>query len=135
MKVSPQQLLPSQGFLKPNTVAFILDCIRNGELDQLPPTPIVRRGLGDDLIAIDGHNLIAVMLHQDEDIEVHLAESADDGLPPTSGANIQRNKDLKDKFESALAERERLQAEEVDTFQDLMNRYSDLFKDQGNALQ
>jgi hypothetical protein len=128
MKVSPQQLVPSQDFLKPRTVGFIFECIQNEKLDQLPPDPIVRKGENGELIAIDGHNLIAVKLYRGEDIEVHLAASEDDGLPPTTEANIQRNTDLKEKFEFAVAERTRLHAEGIDTFQDLIDHYPDLFQ-------
>ncbi len=73
MKVSPKTILPSQNFLKPKTVAFIFDCLRDGNFDDLPPTPIVRKDDNGNLIAIDGHNLIAVRLYRHEDIEVHLA--------------------------------------------------------------
>ena len=98
MKVSPDTLLPSQDFLKPQTIRFIVDCIQKGKTEELPPAPIVRKDDKGNLIAIDGHNLIAVKLHRHEDVEIHLANSAEDGLPPTSEANIQRNNDLR--FES-----------------------------------
>jgi hypothetical protein len=129
MKVSPEQLVPSQDFLKPHTVAFILECIRKGNFDQLPPTPIIREGENGELIAIDGHNLIAVKLHRNEQIEVHLAKSRDDSLPANTEANIQRNNDLRGKFDFVLTERVRLHNAGVDTFQDLIGRYKDLFQD------
>lgn len=129
MKVSPDQILPSQDFLKPQTVGFILECIKNGEVEKLPPDPIVRKDDDGNLVAIDGHNLIAVMLHKEQDIEVHLAKSANDGLPATTEANIQRNQDLKEKFAFAINERVRLYNEGIVNFQDLIDRYADLFKD------
>ena len=127
MKVSPGQILPSQDFLKPRTVGFILECFATGKLDNLPPAPIVRKDSKGRLIAIDGHNLIAVKLKRNETIEVHLATSPDDGLEPTSEANIQRNKDLKEKYDSVIAEYERLQKDGINTFDDLVNRYPELF--------
>lgn len=128
MIISPNKLLPSQDFLKPHTVAFIFDCLQKNAIDLLPPDPIVRQGENGEFIAIDGHNLIAVRLHRGENIEVHVATSADDGLPDTSEANVQRNMDLKEKFEFVLEERARLQREGINNFQDLINRYTDLFQ-------
>jgi hypothetical protein len=128
MKISPKQLAPSQDFLKPRTVAFIFECIQNDKLDQLPPAPIVRQGTDGTLIAIDGHNLIAVKLYRNEEIEVHLATSPDDGLPSTTEANRQRDEDLKEKFDLVLAERERLQLSGINTFNDLIDKYKDLFQ-------
>jgi hypothetical protein len=127
MKVSPELILPSQDFLKPRTVTFILECFVKGQLDELPPHPIVRKDDAGNLIAIDGHNLIAVKLKRGEDIEVHLATSPDDGLEPTSEANIQRNKDLKEKYESVIAEAKALQAKGIHSFNDLIGRYPELF--------
>lgn len=127
MRVPAEQLLPSQDFLKPTTVGFILDCFRKGTLDQLPPAPIVRKDENGRLIAIDGHNLIAVKLYRGEDVEVHLATSPDDGLPATSNANIQRNADLKNKYDSVLAERVMVQKKGIRTFRDLLSLYPSLF--------
>ncbi len=128
MKVSPQNILPTQNFLKPQTLTFILDCIRRGNLDELPPNPIVREDDEGSLVAIDGHNLIAVKLSRNEDVDVHLAKSADDGLPAISDANIQRNEDLKNKFDSVLEDRKRLEAEGVMSFDDLIAKYPDILR-------
>lgn len=128
MKVSSEQLHPSQDFLKPGTVKFILECIENGDFERLPPDPIVRMGKNGELVAIDGHNLIAVRLHRGEEIEVHLAKSPEDGLPATSEANIQRNADLSEKFDFALAERTRLRKQGLNSFLDLIRKYPDLFE-------
>ena len=128
MEVSPKTILPSQDFLKPKTVAFIFNCIRVGKYDELPPAPIVRSDNKGNLIAIDGHNLIAVKLYRHEQIVVHLASNADDGLPPTSDANIQRNRDLHEKFDIVVEEYAKLQADGISNFEDLITRYSELFQ-------
>lgn len=128
MRVSPDEILPSQDFLKPDTVKYIFACIKSGELEKLPPSPIVRKDESGNLIAIDGHNLIAVKLSLGQDIDVHLASSADDGLPADSEANIQRNKDLKEKFESVITVNQQLRETGILTFNDLLDRYKDLFQ-------
>ncbi len=128
MKVSPETILPSQDFLKPKTVAFIFECIREGKYDELPPSPIVRNDDKGNLIAIDGHNLIAVKLYRHEQVEVHLANSSTDGLQPVSDANIQRNKDLYEKFDTVIEDYTKLQAEGISNFENLITRYSDLFQ-------
>lgn len=127
MLISPELVTPSQDFLKPSTVAFIFDCIEKGELDRLPPAPIVRQDTDGALVAIDGHNLIAVKLYRQENVEVHLAHSAADGLPPTTEANLLRNEDLKEKFEFAVEERNRLFSEGTTSFWNLIERYPELF--------
>lgn len=128
MKISPERLYPSQNFLKPHTIAFILECLRTGAYDKLPPDPIVRADSEGKLIAIDGHNLIAVKLHRNEDINVHVATSSSDGLPSTTEANIQRNTDLKEKYDRAIIDRNHLHDEGIDTFHDLISRYKNLFQ-------
>ena len=126
MKVSPENILPSQNFLKPETLKYILECMKNGKLDKLPPNPIVREDDDGKMVAIDGHNLIAVKLLRNEDVDVHVAKTADDGLPETSDANIQRNQDLKKRFITVLKDRTRLQAEGINSFNDLIARYNDI---------
>jgi hypothetical protein len=96
-------------------------------LDKLPPDPIVREDGEGGLVAIDGHNLVAVKLHLGGDVEVHVAVSPDDGLPPSSEANIQRNRDLKAKYEGVLREREAIKKGGIYTFRDLISRYPELF--------
>lgn len=134
MKVSPDQLLPSQNFLKPGTIAYILDCYETNRLYDLPPNPIVRKDNSGNMIAIDGHNLIAVKLYRGEDINVHMAAHASDGLPETSDANIKRNLDLKEKFDTVLQDRTRTQSDGIHTFSDLMARYPDIFPPSNNLL-
>lgn len=129
MKVSPENILPSQNFLKPQTIKYILECIKNGDLDKLPPIPIVRNDTEGKMIAIDGHNLIAVKIFRNEAIDVHIAKSADDGLLPSSDANIQRNVDLKEKFAAVLECRTNLKAEGINSFDDLIVRYNNILTD------
>lgn len=127
MLVSPEQIAPSQDFLKEKTVRFIFGCLRDGNIDELPPTPLVRKDEEGNLVAIDGHNLIAVRLSRGENIEVIVAESSADGLPPTTEANITRNQELADKFDSVLDERRKVAAEGLVTFADLIACYQSLF--------
>ncbi|HYH75149.1 MAG TPA: hypothetical protein VD735_04275 [Candidatus Saccharimonadales bacterium] len=128
MQVLPEQILPSQDFLKEKTVRFILECLRTGNLDDLPPTPLVRQDADGRLIAIDGHNLIAVRHYRNEPIEVIVATSSTDGLPATSEANVTRNQELADKFDTVLSEQRRVAAEGVTSFKTLIEKYPDLFK-------
>lgn len=126
-KVAPISILPSQNFLKENTVRFIFDCLANNRIDELPPTPLVRKNKHGDLVAIDGHNLIAVRLFRDEMIDVVIADSASEGLPPTSEANRTRNQELAEKFDVVLKERQKVETEGILTFQDLIRKYPHLF--------
>jgi hypothetical protein len=127
MLVSPSEIAPSQDFLKEKTVRFIFSCFRDGNIEELPPTPLVRRDADGNLVAIDGHNIIAARAVRGEDVEVIVAESATDGLPPTSEANITRNEELAANFDTALAAREKVAAEGIVSFADLIARYQPLF--------
>lgn len=126
MIVKPQTIRPSQNFLKPKTLAFILECIENGNYEELPPSPIVRRGNTNELVAIDGHNLIAVRLYLGQEIDVHVAENSGDGLAETTDANVQRNQDLRDKFDSVLSSVLELETQGITSFVDLNERYKDI---------
>lgn len=127
MIVNPNVVAPSQDFLKPSTVRFILSCFAERNLHDLPPTPIVRQDDRGEYVAIDGHNLLAVCSYLDEPVEVHLAKTADDGLPETSTANRTRNEELRQKFDVSLSERDRVKATGTATFTDLIARYPELF--------
>ncbi|HSX04864.1 MAG TPA: hypothetical protein VLF69_00100 [Candidatus Saccharimonadales bacterium] len=127
MLVSPAKIHPSQDYLKEGTVRFILECIRTGNLKDLPPTPLVRADETGELIAIDGHNLIAVRQFLGQSVEVVLATTAGDGLPATSQANIERNKELALKYDSALSEQRRVAAAGITSFADLIANYPNLF--------
>jgi len=127
MLISPQKIAPSQDFLKEKTVKFIFACLRDGNVDDLPPMPLVREDEQGNLVAIDGHNLIAARQFRGEDVEVIVAESSIDGLPPTSEANIIRNQELAAKYDSVLDEKRKVAAEGIVTFADLVARYRPLF--------
>lgn len=127
MQISPDTILPSQNFLKEKTVRFIFDCIAHGRFEDLPPTPLVRMDETGRLIAIDGHNLIAVKLFRNEPIDVIVASSAHNGLPPTSEANKTRNQELLEKFDTVLTEQRHVENEGIKTFHDLLQKYPDLF--------
>lgn len=127
ISISPEKIAPSQDFLKERTVKFIFSCLRDGNTEELPPTPLVRKDDEGSLVAIDGHNLIATRQFRGEDIEVIVAESATDGLPPTTEANITRNEELAAKYDCVLDERRKVAAEGIVTFADLIARYQPLF--------
>jgi hypothetical protein len=127
MKVSPESILPSQNFIKPGTVRFIFECLRTGNTEDLPPTPLVRKNEKGQSVAIDGHNRIVVSWFMGEDIEVFNAKSASDGLPPTSAANITRNQELAAKFDTVLEEQQKVAAEGIESFGDLIAKYPELF--------
>lgn len=127
MLVSPEKIAPSQDFLKERTVKFIFACLRDGNTEDLPPAPLVRKDDEGNLVAIDGHNLIAAWQFRGEDIEVIVAESSTDGLPPITEANIVRNEELFAKYDSVLDERQKVAAEGIVTFADLIAHYQPLF--------
>lgn len=128
MKLYPDRIAPSQGFLKPKTVKFIFDCLSSGKLNDLPPLPIVRRDGDGQLVAIDGHNLLAVYSYFGKTVEVHLAKTADDGLPETSAANRTRNQELRQKFDESLVERDCTKAAGITSFDNLIAKYPNLFE-------
>lgn len=128
MLVSPLAILPSQDYLKPETIKYIFECIEEDELDKLPPMPIVRKDKEGRLIAIDGHNFIAVMYLLNEAIEVHVASSAKDGIVETSDADKMRNRQLKEKFDTVIDDRRIVEARGWQTFQDLIGKYPGLFE-------
>jgi len=127
ISISPEKIAPSQDFLKERTVKFIFSCLRDGNTEDLPPTPLVRKDDEGNLVAIDGHNLIAARQYRGEEVEVIVAESSTDGLPPTTEANITRNEELAAKYDSVLDERRKVAAEGIVTFVDLITRYQPLF--------
>lgn len=127
MLISPEKIAPSQDFLKERTVRFIFSCLRDGNIEDLPPTPLVRKDNEGNVVAIDGHNLIAVRQFRGEDIEVSVAESSTNGLPPATEANITRNEELAAKYDSVLDERRKVASEGIVTFADLITRYQPLF--------
>ena len=95
----------------------------------MPPDPIVRKD-DDELVAIDGHNLLAVMSYFGREINVHVANDKTDGLPNDSEANEIRNQDLHDKFDSCLDARDVSKNGGVTSFSDLVKKYPELFGEQ-----
>lgn len=103
IKTKTYGIIPSQDFIKEGTIKYILECINSGELDRLPPTPIVRRKPdSDEYIAIDGHNLLVIYDLLDRECEVYIAGSKDDGLEGDAESIKKRNQDLKEKFDQVL---------------------------------
>ena len=127
MIVNPRDILPSQDFLKPSTITYIFSCIENNELDKLPPAPIVRKDDEGNLIAIDGHNLIAVMHALGQDIEVHIANSKNDGLVVKDVKYEDRNEDLLEKYDHVIGLREETLLNGINTFRDLLDKHRELF--------
>lgn len=68
------------------------------------------------------------MSYLQNDIDVHLAKSPTDGIPGITEASKIRNNDLKNKYASALANRKSVQAKGIESFADLVAKYSYLFK-------
>lgn len=129
--INPNIISPSQDFLKPSTVAYILSCIESGREDELPPTPIVRLDNDHQYVAIDGHNLIAVRAFLNQQVDIHVAVNASDGLPETSPDNVTRNKELQDKFDDCLHQRAIAASKGISSFQDLIDHNQDVFKKDG----
>ena len=127
MKLNPNDIAPSQNILKPDTIKYIFECLKTGRQADLPTTPIVRQDAAGKYVAIDGHNLLAARLFLKENAEVHVARSSTDGLPNDSKENDTRNKNLFERYETCLEDRTRIQKEGVNSFQDLIARYQDLF--------
>lgn len=129
LKLPVSQIIPSQDFLKENTVRHIFQCLADGNTEDLPPTPIVRRHpIADVYIAIDGHNLLAVRDYRGEVVDVYVAESETDGLPDDGSASItERNAELLAKYDSALQEADRLTLQGIACFADLSQKYPELF--------
>lgn len=130
IRVKPNLIKPSQGFLKEDTLRFILECISKGEENNLPPTPIVRcNPETEGYIAIDGHNLLAINLLLGRECEVFVAENVNDQLtikesPESSKEALhQRNLDLAEKFDQVLGYHEELKKDGIYSFQELIEKY------------
>ncbi len=131
--VPTRDIIPSQGFLKENTITYILECLKSGKQESLPPTPITRKSdLKDKYIAIDGHNLIAVYDFLGKDCEIFVAESAEDALINVNADRVAlqaRNDDLKDKYDSSYEPANRLSVNGLRSFSQLRRRYSEIFSE------
>lgn len=130
MKVKPQTILPTQDFLKPGTVAYIFNCIKSNHPEHLPPAPIVKKNEDGNLLAIDGHNLIAVKHYLKEDIDIHIASSRDEGIEVKDQKDEDRNTDLRAKFDQVDALREQTIKSGINTFDDLIFKHKDLFENE-----
>jgi hypothetical protein len=128
MIVDPKLVKPSQDFLKPQTVEFIFSCLKNETPESLPPSPIVRRDEQNNLVAIDGHNLLAVYAFLGRPVEVHVAESGDDGIHCKTESDVARNAELKAKFDTCLVESRRLDSTGLQTIADLTEKYDQLMQ-------
>lgn len=117
------KIKPSQDFLKEDTVRFIFECYQTGSLEKLPPPPIVRKDTDGSLVAIDGHNLLAVNCILGKQTEVFIAKDSDDKYPGESEAVLKRNIDLKEKFDSVLNIVDNLNSKGINSISDLI-RYT-----------
>ncbi len=131
MNLDPNLIEPSQDFLNDATIGFIFECINTRELDKLPPNPIVRQDSAGHYVAIDGHNLLAVKTFLGETQSVHIAGSATDGLPEISDMDIKRNTELSEKFETCIAERDRVRQRGITSFKDLIELNTTMFNTTG----
>lgn len=127
VKVNPNLIAPSQDFLKPDTIRYIFDCLDRNDLECLPPPPIVREDGVDNLVAIDGHNLIAVMLYMGQDVDVYVANSPNDMISEKSEADKARSDALRNKFHEAVVRRHQIETEGINSFADLIAKYKELF--------
>ena len=116
---SPSFIRPSQDFIKEDTLNFIKQNYESGNFDKLPPTPIVRKDGDGNYIAIDGHNLLAFYSLKGLDCDVYVANSDTDVLEGSSDMVAKRNKDLKEKYDSALKEADLLASRGIKTIADL----------------
>lgn len=128
IKVKANEIIPSQNFVKEDTIGYILKCIVNNEEDRLPPTPIVRNDPNSSgYIAIDGHNLIIIYDLLKRDCEVYLAKSSNDKLtelPKSSpDAIAKRNEDLAQKYDQVIDDVIQLKNKGISTFKDLRAKY------------
>jgi len=127
--IDPRTVLPSQDFLKEGTVKFIVDCLSRGDLAKLPPPPMVRCvDFSQRLVAIDGHNLLAIKAITGENCLVYLANSPSDFIQADAAASgvSERNKDLNEKFSLAEIEARRLFACGVQNVMAIAEQYDSL---------
>ena len=98
------------------------------QLNLLPPQPVVRRDDQGNLIAIDGHNLIAVYDWLDKKISVFVVDDQDDNLRNYGQGAELRQKDFQEKFQKVTFWREQLKKQGINSFADLRKRYRPLFR-------
>lgn len=130
ISVMPNEVRPSQDFLKEGTIKFILECIFSGNEEKLPPAPMVRFDRASGCyIAIDGHNLLAVSDLLGRPCDVYVAEHANDTITLNECPNAsidalkQRNADLRKKFDGVIKDIINLEKVGINSFRDLRMRY------------
>ena len=121
IKTNPSLVRPSQDYLKGDTLDFIKQNFEAGNLEKLPPAPIVRKDENGGYIAIDGHNLLAFYSLRNMECYVCVAESKDDKIEGDSEMIQKRNTDLFEKYDSALNEANSLKEKGIVTIKDLCN--------------
>ena len=133
LRVKPSQIKPSQDWLTDGTIRYILDCYSQHHEENLPPPPLVRRDPeSEDLIAIDGHNLLAVAEFLGKEIDVCLVESREDRLPLSIASNKdmidKRNRELQDKYDTVLEAAQKTAEKGINNFRDLWPKSTELLK-------
>lgn len=127
--VDPRKLKPSQDFLKLGTVAHIRRCISDNDESKLPPPPVVRfiKTVGVEcIVAIDGHNLIAVRFYLKEKIRVWVADNCYDHLPMSysdTGIVAARVDELLEGFDDVESKWRITRKRGIKTFKDLVTKY------------
>lgn len=119
LKTNPSLIRPSQDFLKEDTLNFIKQNFDTGNLDRLPPVPIVRKDATGHYVAIDGHNLLAFYSLKNMECDVYVAESREDKLIADSQMVAKRNQDLFEKYDYALEQATLLSNKGISTIKDL----------------
>ena len=112
-KIHPKDIKPSQNFLKERTIEYIRKCLDEERYEDLPETPIVAQ-VNDDLVTIDGHNLLSVYDELDRELDVWVVSSADD--VPDELADDSREEALKTKFEYLEKMQQKVAAEDITSF-------------------
>lgn len=131
ISLATAKIRPSQDFLKEDTVRYIFECLAAGDIESLPPAPIVRESDAEgEYIAIDGHNLIVVNDYLGKPCLVYVANSANDRLTEAVNAEAleARNTDLSEKYELAYIKSNRLRQEGLNSFSQLRDKYPALFE-------
>ncbi len=119
IKITAATVKSSQDFLKQDTISFIKENYEKGNLEKLPPTPIVREFLEGEYIAIDGHNLLAFYCLKNMDCNVFVAENKNDGIAGDLDMVKKRNKDLFEKYDTVIGLHRDLSKKGINTIADL----------------
>jgi inorganic pyrophosphatase/exopolyphosphatase len=79
------------------------------------------------LVAVDGHNLLAVRFQRKEPVDVVIIKSEHEQLPGASAAIIERNRQLKTKYADVSRRRCQTVDRGIVSFADLVAKYTDVF--------